>query len=88
MPKAKRQPKPQRRTPPARLRVVPLQVFLSEDEHAKLCAKLERYQCSASELVRRWILAEPRRRAKTQAHHPPDDPRQVTVSEILSTTRD
>lgn len=87
MPKRK---KPQRRTPAVRIRTIPLQVLLSEDEHASLEAQMARTGRSASELVRALILAEPKRsdRAqKIQHSTPPPDPRQTTVTELLEAAR-
>lgn len=86
MPRTKRaKKKPQRRTPPRRLRPYLLQVCLSEDERDQLHAKLARYDCTAAELVRRWILQQPRQRvAKSKALQSIEDLRQVTVAQHLA----
>lgn len=84
-----RKKKPQRRTPPRRLRPHLLQVCLSDDERDALSAKLARYGISQSDLVRRWILQQPRKRvAKAQQQTPLEDPRQLTVAQHLSTSSD
>jgi hypothetical protein len=69
---------------PNRLRNIPVQIWLSEDERERLRQKTERYGCTNSELVRRWILAEPRIRARKAKTPTPEDPRQLTVTQHIN----
>lgn len=77
--------KPQQPPKPQRLRRSPLQVYLSEDEREDLRIIAQRNGVTASELVRRWIVRTTAgmRRYDRVKRGPEDDPRQMTVSELL-----
>lgn len=70
-----------------RLRSIPVQVYLSSDEHAALLRKCAERGCNPSELVRRWINRQPKPRphdtAKKKAIFT-EDPRQLTITPTKS----
>jgi len=60
-------------------------IYLSNDELEQLEAKCKARGVTRSELVRRWILAQPRTRdPQKNAPTPPADPRQTTIDQQLT----
>lgn len=65
---------------PRRARAVPIQVYVSDAEHAALRRIAKRRDASVAELVRGWIR---RAAAAAQAREPrpaPEDPRQLKLA--------
>jgi hypothetical protein len=66
--------------------VVPVQVYLSEAEHAELRRLATEAEVPVATIVRGWIkratmLARARERARNR-QPPPPDPRQLTTAEL------
>ena len=69
---------------PKRSRERPRQIYLSEDEDRIFASMLERYECSASKLVRDWLW---RAHAQFERRHnraPEVDPRQLRIEDAAA----
>jgi hypothetical protein len=83
--KAKRKPRTKAPSKPNRTRARPRQIYLSKEEDAIFAAMLERYNVSASRLVRDWLWRAQAQFERRHVREPaPTDPRQLRIEDAAA----